>query len=260
MARHNRGPLPLDRISRGLRAALDEAGILGGGCSTPAARCSLADGRVFLAVLVADSTAVRIKRIVPRRQTPPESEPEPGSVSWTPAPQLVHAQVTQASWLRRVIRLTGYVEAAVEYNARYVAFGNGGDVTLPGGGMVLVNGANAGFLQRRSADEYFLPFDLRSPDELVPAEIAAIVVSRLVPRLVRLQLRVGATTIYHEQDGRLLFANEPRDLPLPSQSPVCSGGLPVPAGSVPQGWEDRPVPSGGDDVAAQAEPGSERKW
>jgi len=153
--------------------------------------------------------------------------------------QPVQAWLTQRGWLRRVLRLTGRVEATLEYDARSVGIG------VRSREIVRVNGAEVwterwGELFEKHSHTFLLPAKGQALPILIEVEFTPV----SLVEVWKLRVLADDAVIYEEAWGRVRHGERLPHLPLPSARPPDSrGALPVvPHGEVPR-EDDLPIPS-----------------
>jgi hypothetical protein len=209
---------------------------MGGPHTRPSATCVLPDGRRFSAVLWEGGQSIQVDCEHPR---PPDggNGREPAGAVWEPSPPVLHGLhvvVTERSWGRRVIRVTGAVDATLEFNARRRASGTNWRGTAGGRepeSTLHVDGNLAGELgPELTSSAYLLVFKLPSSRRALPAELRATLGEWFGPRIASLRLTIDDVRVYEEADGKVVFRAGFSELPIPaSQDEPGADTLPIPS-------------------------------
>jgi hypothetical protein len=149
----------------------------------------------------------------------------------------LHVGVAERGRGRRVLRVTGPVDASLEFNAgrRFATNGSGGETSpsvFPSlGGTLHVNGVLVGDLQSElHGGDYSIAFKLVSNRGALPASIRITLGEWLGPRIASLCLAIDDVRVYEESRGRVVFLAGLSELPIPaSQDEPGPDTLPIPS-------------------------------
>lgn len=151
----------------------------------------------------------------------------------------VYAVLTRRAWLQRTFRLSGDVEALVDYDGRGVGvsgeFGWGERIRVDGRrvrpGVAVIGGRPLETMPRMADPEALRPTTRREPvwepHRLVVQlgrgrgriEIEVRFTRLGIVQLGNFRLTLGSEVLYEETDGRLLSIRLPPPLPVPAHAP-----------------------------------------
>ncbi|MGV3720593.1 MAG: hypothetical protein ACO1SX_06745 [Actinomycetota bacterium] len=126
--------------------------------------------------------------------------------------QTLYSQVLRRGWLQRTIRLSGEVEAIIEYNA--AALGIGSSIAA----KVRVNGQEVVASQRGSVwgrHRLLLPAIQYGLTPILEIEFTKLQLAQLQ----FFRLTVGSEVLYEENRGTVVRLLEPPPLPIPALTP-----------------------------------------
>jgi hypothetical protein len=146
----------------------------------------------------------------------------------------VRASVLKRAWLVREIRLTGDLDATIEYNLRGALVGApevDGAFAGPHSGVVIVKGVLITSLRRQAAGNGFsVHFPLQGKSDELRVGVRATLEFGFVPRISALSVSVNGIIVYEEIGGRLVRPTpEDETLPIPSATSCqTDADLPIP--------------------------------
>ena len=137
----------------------------------------------------------------------------------------IEAYVVQRQWLRRVIQLTGRLEATLEYDARSAGIGvEPGEIIRVDGRKVRTT--QAGRLYGKHSHSFRFSTRGGNASTLIEVEFAPLG----LPGLAKLRLTIDDAVVYEEASGRVLQGSRTRQLPIPAEASIDPrGALPVPS-------------------------------
>jgi hypothetical protein len=128
------------------------------------------------------------------------------------------------AWLLRVIRLTGALDAVVEYDARSVGFG-----LDPPRATIRVDGVEVGVSRHWGTGER-LRLLFRLPRGGGASEVQVELSQDGLIHIRYFRLVVAGETLYEEAAGKALLIRTPPPLPIPARAPMAEASdLPMPA-------------------------------